>query len=124
VFTPVEYGAIGYSEEDAIATFGEDNLEVYHSYFKPLEWSVAERDDNVCYGKLICNKLDTERVVGFHVLGPNAGEITQGFGAAMKAGATKHTFDMTVGIHPTTAEEFTMLEVTKRSGEEAQKKGC
>lgn len=124
VFTPVEYGAIGYSEEDAIATFGEDNLEVYHSYFKPLEWSVAERDDNVCYGKLICNKLDTERVVGFHVLGPNAGEITQGFGAAMKAGATKHTFDMTVGIHPTTAEEFTTLEVTKRSGEEAQKKGC
>jgi thioredoxin reductase (NADPH) len=84
VFTPIEYGAIGYSEEDAIAKFGEDNLEVYHSYFKPLEWTVAERDDNVCYAKLICDKTDSERVVGFHVLGPNAGEVTQGFGTAMK----------------------------------------
>ncbi|ELR24105.1 thioredoxin reductase 1, cytoplasmic, putative [Acanthamoeba castellanii str. Neff] len=124
VFTPIEYGAIGYSEEDAIAQFGEDNLEIYHSYFKPLEWTIAERDDNVCYAKLICDKRDSERVVGFHVLGPNAGEITQGFGTAMKAGATKSTFDATVGIHPTTAEEFTTLEVTKRSGVEAQKKGC
>lgn len=84
VFTPIEYGAIGYSEEDAIAQFGEDNLEIYHSYFKPLEWTIAERDDNVCYAKLICDKRDSERVVGFHVLGPNAGEITQGFGTAMK----------------------------------------
>lgn len=120
-------------------------MQVYHTYFKPLEWTVSEREDNACYAKLICHKLDRERVVGFHVLGPNAGEVTQGFGAAMKcvlssrfpiavtiahatftvrAGATKTTFDLTVGIHPTTAEEFTTLGITKRSGEPAQKQGC
>jgi thioredoxin/glutathione reductase (selenoprotein) len=124
VFTPLEYGAVGYSEEDAIARFGEENIEVYHSFFKPLEWAVAERETNACYAKLVCNKQDSERVVGFHVLGPNAGEITQGFAIAIKMGATKHIFDSTVGIHPTTAEEFTTLKTTKSSSESAEKKGC
>lgn len=124
VFTPLEYGAIGYSEEDAIAKFGADNIEVYHTFYKPLEWTVAEREDNACYIKLVCNRADNERVVGYHVLGPNAGEVTQGFGVAIRCGATKQDFDLTVGIHPTTAEEATTLAITKRSGEEAQKKGC
>ncbi|KAL6055650.1 Thioredoxin reductase 1, cytoplasmic [Balamuthia mandrillaris] len=124
VFTPLEYGAIGYSEEAAIAKFGEENIEVYHTYYKPLEWTVSHRDDNACYVKLVCNLADNERVIGFHVLGPNAGEVTQGFAVAIRCGATKNDFDMTVGIHPTVAEEVTTLSVTKRSGEEAQKKGC
>jgi len=124
VFTPIEYGATGLSEEEAITKYDESNLEVYHSFYKPLEWTVAEREENVCYSKLICNKLENERVVGFHVLGPNAGEITQGFATAIKAGATKAIFDLTVGIHPTTAEEFTTLVTTKSSGEDAQKTGC
>jgi len=104
--------------------FNKTNLEVYHTYIKPLEWTVAEREENVCYAKLICNKLDNERVVGFHILGPNAGEITQGFAVAIKAGATKSTFDQTVGIHPTVAEDFTTLTITKSSGLDARKKGC
>jgi len=72
----------------------------------------------------VVNKLDGERIIGFHVCGPNAGEITQGFAVAMKMGATKEHFDDTVGIHPTTAEEFTILKITKSSGESAEKAGC
>ena len=132
VFTPLEYGCIGMSEELAIETYGEENVEVYQSYFKPLEWTVnheehdgvAHREDNACYSKLITNLADGERVVGFHYVGPNAGEVTQGYAVAMKMGATKSDFDNTVGIHPTVSEEFTLLSITKRSGIDASKKGC
>lgn len=58
VFTPLEYGAIGYSEEDAIDTFGKDNIEVYHAVFQPLEFTVPKRGDADCYLKLVCNKAD------------------------------------------------------------------
>ena len=132
VFTPLEYGCIGMSEELAIETYGEANVEVYQSYFKPLEWTVnheehdgvAHREDNACYSKLITNLADGERVVGFHYVGPNAGEVTQGYAVAMKMGATKSDFDNTVGIHPTVSEEFTLLSITRRSGVDASKKGC
>jgi len=124
VFTPLEYGAIGYSEEEAIAKFGEENIEVYHQNFWPLEWTVAQRPNDVCYAKLICNKDDHERVVGLHVCGPNAGEITQGYAVAMKLRATKRDFDSTVGIHPTSSETFTTLNVTKASGLDINTAGC
>lgn len=124
VFTPLEYGACGYSEEDAIAKFGEENIEVYHSNFQPLEFTVAERDNNDCYGKIICNKADNERVVGFHVLGPNAGEMTQGFSMGVKMGATKKDFNNLIGIHPTNAEIFTTMDTTRSSGEDTASAGC
>ncbi|NXW81023.1 TRXR1 reductase, partial [Hirundo rustica] len=104
VFTPLEYGACGYAEETAMEKFGEENIEVYHSHFWPLEWTVPSRDNNKCYAKIICNIQDNERVIGFHVLGPNAGEVTQGFAAAIKCGLTKEQLDNTVGIHPVCAE--------------------
>ncbi|KAG8468147.1 hypothetical protein KFE25_007199 [Diacronema lutheri] len=124
VFAPIEYGCIGFSEEEAILRFGEPNVDVYHAFFKPLEWTLPHRGDNACYAKLVVNKLDSERVIGFHVVGPGAGEVTQGFAVAMRCGATKEAFDDTVGIHPTVAEEFTTLKVTKASGESAEKAGC
>lgn len=124
VFTPIEYGSIGYSEEAAIAKYGEEKIEVYHSYYTPLEWTVGEKGDNLCYAKLVCNKEDNERVIGFHVVGEHAGEVTQGFALALKLGATKEHFDATVGIHPTSAEEFTVLHITKRSGEDPLKSTC
>jgi len=132
VFTPLEYGSVGMTEEEAVAKHGEENVEVYMSNMKPLEWSinkeehngVLHREDNVCYFKLISLLNDNERVVGLHYLGPNAGEIIQGFSVAMRAGATKTHFDDTVGIHPVIAEEFCMLSVTKRSGASTNKKGC
>ncbi|XP_067854477.1 thioredoxin reductase 3 [Heptranchias perlo] len=123
VFTPLEYGCCGLSEENAIALYGEEHIEVYHSMFWPLEWTITARDKNGCYAKVICVKLDDYRVVGFHVLGPNAGEITQGFGAAMKCGITKYQLDNVIGIHPTCAEVFTTMNITKRSGMDITKKG-
>jgi thioredoxin reductase (NADPH) len=132
VFTPIEYGCVGMSEELAVETFGDENVEIYQSYFKPLEWAVnheehdgvSHREDNACYAKLITNLADDERVVGFHYVGPNAGEVTQGYAVAMKMGAKKGDFDITVGIHPTISEEFTTLSITKRSGVDATKRGC
>ncbi|KAG2431917.1 hypothetical protein HYH02_013136 [Chlamydomonas schloesseri] len=132
VFTPLEYGCVGYSEEAATDKYGADNIEVYVSYLKPLEWTMNHeehngepvRADNSVYVKLITNKQDNERVVGAHYLGPNAGEIIQGVAIAVKANATKADFDDCIGIHPTVAEEFTILEITKRSGKSALKKGC
>jgi thioredoxin reductase (NADPH) len=126
VFTPLEYGCVGYSEELAAATFGDDNIEVYHQYFLPLEWRLIDRrrDGPACYMKLIIHTADDERVVGFHVCSPNAGEMTQGVAIAMKCGATKHDLDQTVGIHPTSVETITTMTVTKRSGASAKTKGC
>ncbi|XP_059918325.1 thioredoxin reductase 3 [Gadus macrocephalus] len=124
VFTPLEYGCCGRSEEKAIEMYGEENLEIYHSLFWPLEFTVANRDNNKCYSKIICNKLDNERVIGFHYLGPNAGEVTQGYGVAIKCGVTKEQLDNTIGIHPTCAEMFTTLDVTKSSGGDIAQAGC
>uniref|UniRef100_A0A8C6JAA0 thioredoxin-disulfide reductase (NADPH) n=1 Tax=Melopsittacus undulatus TaxID=13146 RepID=A0A8C6JAA0_MELUD len=124
VFTPLEYGSCGLSEEKAIEGYGKQNLEVYHSLFWPLEWTVAGRDNNTCYGKIICNKHDNNRVIGFHVLGPNAGEVTQGFAAAIKCGLTKELLDETIGIHPTCAEVFTTMDITKSSGQDITQRGC
>jgi thioredoxin reductase (NADPH) len=64
------------------------------------------------------------QVLGFHYLGPNAGEITQGLGIAIKKGVTYEDLMSTVGIHPTVAEEFTTCTVAKSSGESAEKGGC
>uniref|UniRef100_A0A3B4UB18 thioredoxin-disulfide reductase (NADPH) n=1 Tax=Seriola dumerili TaxID=41447 RepID=A0A3B4UB18_SERDU len=104
--------------------YGGATLKVYHSLFWPLEFTVPGRDNNRCYSKIICSKLDSDRVIGFHYLGPNAGEVTQGFGAAMKCRVTKEQLDSTIGIHPTCAEIFTTMEVTKSSGGDITQAGC
>jgi len=124
VFTPIEYGTCGYSEEDALKTLGEDSIEVYHSSVWPLEWTVAHRPENACYVKLIVNMKDDERIVGFHYLGPNAGEVTQAFAGMMKLKATKVDMENLVGIHPTCAEIFTTMNITKSSGKDAGASGC
>uniref|UniRef100_A0A8C3V2F3 Thioredoxin reductase 3 n=1 Tax=Catharus ustulatus TaxID=91951 RepID=A0A8C3V2F3_CATUS len=124
VFTPLEYGSCGYPEEKAIEEYGKQNLEVYHTLFWPLEWTVPGRDNNTCYAKIICNKQDNNRVIGLHILGPNAGEVTQGFAAAIKCGLTKELLDETIGIHPTCAEVFTTMDITKASGQDITQKGC
>jgi len=126
VFTPIEYGCCGLSEEDATERHGA-NLEVFHTNFTPLEWSLPDptpKHANACYLKVLCDKTDDLRVVGFHILGPNCGEITQGFATAMKLNATYQDFRDTIGIHPTVAESFTTVSVTKSSGEAADAGGC
>ncbi|ETV78270.1 hypothetical protein H257_08436 [Aphanomyces astaci] len=126
VFTPVEYGCCGLSEEDAIASAGRENVEVYHQNFTPLEWSLSHDRPlaKECYAKLIVDTTQQKRVLGFHYLGPNAGEVTQAIGIAIKLNATYDDFINTVGIHPTTAEIFTTLEITKESGVDASASGC
>jgi thioredoxin/glutathione reductase (selenoprotein) len=124
VFTPIEYSTVGYSEDDAFAEFGKENCVVYHKYFVPLEWSISPtRGHHQGFCKAIVDKF-TNKVLGLHYLGPNAGEVMQGFGTAMKLGCTFEDIVETVGIHPTTAEEITTLTITKDSGEDAAAGGC
>lgn len=124
VFTPNEYGCVGLSEEDALKKYGEQNIEVFHTHFKPYEKGVTERDVEDCYAKMICVINENMRVVGFHYLGPNAGELTQFAAMALKFKATKEDFNKTVGIHPTSAELFTNMVITKRSGLSPIPQGC
>ncbi|VDL81571.1 unnamed protein product [Nippostrongylus brasiliensis] len=126
VFTPLEYGTCGLSEETAIERYGKDNIVIYHGVFTPLEYTVAEREDkDHCYCKLICVIPEKERVVGFHILAPNAGEVTQGFGIALKLGGKKSDFDRLIGIHPTVAESFTTLyQVKTLGGDQLKATGC
>jgi len=72
-----------------------------------MKLSLTDSDERT-FMKIIVDK-QTNRVVGVHMIGPDAGEIIQGIGIAMKAGATKSTFDSTIGIHPTAAEEFVTM---------------
>jgi len=124
VFTPIEYSAIGLTEQAAIDEYGADNIEVYHSFFQPLEQTIPHRLENKCYLKMICLKSENEKVIGFHLFSPHASEVAQGVSVAFTCGATKFDFDNTVGIHPTIAEEMNLLKITKRSGKDPTKTGC
>lgn len=126
VFTPIEYGFVGMSEELAQATYGAEGVETYHAFYKPLEYTVAENtiDDRSCYMKVITKKTSRQEVVGVHFTGPHAGEVIQGFAVAVKCGLTYTKLISTVGIHPTAAEEFTKLHITKSSGLDATVTGC
>lgn len=73
---------------------------------------------------MICNKNDNMRLLGIHILSPNAGEIIQGYGIGLKLNATYYDIQNLVGIHPTIAEEFTTMEITKSSGVSSKKGGC
>uniref|UniRef100_A0A0A9X5F0 thioredoxin-disulfide reductase (NADPH) n=1 Tax=Lygus hesperus TaxID=30085 RepID=A0A0A9X5F0_LYGHE len=123
VFTPCEYGCVGFTEEDAILKHGA-KIEVYHQEFAYLEGVMTERAPK-SYVKLIVLKEDKEEyVIGAHIFCPNAGEIIQGFALGIKMGAKKKDFNELVGIHPTVAEIFTTLNVTKSSGKNAEATGC
>jgi len=117
VFTPLEYGAVGWSEEEAKQKLGKDGVTIYHGYGKHLEWNLSPiRSDDKGYFKVICDKNQGEKVVGVHILCMGAGEMIQGLGVAMKAGFTKAHLDDCVGIHPTMAEGFTTLTEVKVDG--------
>lgn len=125
VFTPLEYGTVGLSEEEAREKFKGD-LKVFHIHFKPLEWALNwehGEKNRTAYTK-VCVQVSTDRVVGFHILSPNAGEVTQGIGIAFQCGLTKKQLDKTVGIHPTVAEEVTDLTYDKDEFPIASKEGC
>ena len=113
IFSPLEYSSCGLSEKSAVEKYSQEKITVYHSAFKPLEWSVNyEYDSGICYWKIVCLK-EGEKILGIHYLGPNAGEVMQGFAVILKMGGSYKDIRDTVGIHPTTAEEFMKIVPTK-----------
>ena len=111
VFTHPNIGTVGFSEGEARKEFAD--VTVYRSEFKALKHTLSGSTERTLMKLIVQDQ--TDRVVGLHMVGADAGEIVQGFAVAMKAGATKAMFDSTVGIHPTAAEEFvTMREPVVR----------
>jgi glutathione reductase (NADPH) len=116
VFSQPPVATVGMTEEQAIAA--GLTCDVYTSTFTPMKISLAGRVEKA-FMKLIVD-VDTDKVVGCHMVGPDSAEIMQGIGIALKCGATKAQFDSTVGIHPSSAEEFvTMRDPTRRVGAKA-----
>lgn len=113
VFTHPNIGTVGLTEAEAQARFGR--VTVFRSEFRALKHTLSGSEERTLM-KLLVDSA-TDRVVGLHMVGDEAGEIVQGFAVAMKAGATKAVFDSTIGIHPTAAEEFvTMREPARTLG--------
>jgi glutathione reductase (NADPH) len=105
VFCQPNIGTVGLTEEEAREA--GHRVRIYRSEFKPMKHTLSGRDERALM-KLVVDD-ESDRVLGAHMVGPEAGEITQGLAVAIKAGATKAQFDSTVGIHPTSAEEFVTM---------------
>jgi glutathione reductase (NADPH) len=116
VFSQPPIGTVGLTEEQARKQYGE--VDIYQARFKPMKNTLSGRDERT-FMKLVVD-AKSDRVVGCHMLGPDAPEIIQGIAIAVKCGATKKQFDATVGIHPSAAEEFvTMRDKYVRPPEKA-----
>ncbi len=109
VFSLPNIGTVGLSEEQATAE--GFNVQVFESRFRPMQMSLGSSQQKTLM-KLVVD-ADTDRVLGCHMVGPDAGEIVQGMAVALKAGATKQIFDETLGIHPTAAEEFVTMRTPR-----------
>ena len=105
VFSQPPIGTVGLGEEAALAQYGE--IDVYESRFKPMRHTLSGRLEKTLI-KLVVDTV-SQRVLGVHMVGPDAPEIVQGLALALNLGATKADFDATIGIHPTSAEEFMTL---------------
>jgi glutathione reductase (NADPH) len=108
VFSQPNLGTVGLTESEAREQFGD--IAVYRSSFRPLKHTLSGRDE-MTFMKLVVEK-NTDRVVGCHMIGADAGEIIQGLAIALKSNATKAQFDATIGIHPTAAEEFVTMRAS------------
>ncbi|RJG44964.1 MULTISPECIES: glutathione-disulfide reductase [unclassified Mesorhizobium] len=119
VFSQPEIGTVGLSEDDAAKKFA--NLEIYRATFRPMRHTLSGRQEKMLM-KLVVD-ADTRKVIGAHILGPDAGEMAQLLGITLKAGVTKDDFDRTMAVHPTAAEELvTMYKPTYlvRNGERVE----
>ncbi|KAF1039343.1 MAG: Glutathione amide reductase [Herbaspirillum frisingense] len=105
VFSHPNIGTVGLTEEDARKEVGE--VKIFKTDFKPLK-NTLSRNTERTFMKLVVD-AKTDRVLGVHMVGGDAGEVIQGFAVALQCGATKAQFDMTIGIHPTSAEEFVTM---------------
>ena len=110
IFCQPNIGCVGPTEEVARERY--PNLAVFESSFKPMKHTLSGRSERTLM-KLLVNG-DDDRVVAAHMCGEDAGEIIQGLAVAINAGATKADFDTTIGIHPTSAEEFVTMREQRR----------
>ena len=111
VFSQPPVASVGLTEADAMKDFGDD-LDIYLSEFRPLRHTVSLNGERTLMKLVVVSSSD--RVIGVHMVGPDSAEMMQGFAVALKAGATKAIFDSTVGIHPTSAEEFVTMREAAR----------
>ena len=107
VFSTPEAATVGLTEAAAKAKYGEDEIKIYRSQFRPLFHTLTGKTEKTLM-KLVVN-TNTDQVLGAHMVGEGAAEIIQGVAIAVKMGAKKADFDATVGIHPTAAEEFVTM---------------
>jgi glutathione reductase (NADPH) len=105
VFAHPNVGTVGLSEEQARERFGK--VDIYKAAFRSLKHTMGASEEKI-FMKLVVDAA-SQRVVGAHMIGPDAGEVIQGIAIAVKLGATKAQFDATLGIHPTAAEEFVTM---------------
>ncbi len=105
VFSLPNIGTVGLTEEEARHA-GHDVV-IYESRFRPMKLTLTECQEKTLMKLVVDGK--TDKVLGCHMVGPDAGEIVQGLAIALKAGATKRDFDDTIGVHPTAAEEFVTM---------------
>jgi glutathione reductase (NADPH) len=105
VFCQPNIGTVGMTEEQARADYS--NVVKYRSSFRAMKHTISGSDERTLMKLLVDG--DTDKILGVHMVGPDAGEIMQGIAIAIKAGATKADFDATIGIHPTAAEEFVTM---------------
>ncbi len=105
VFSLPNIATVGLTEQQAVEQ--GHKVKMFESRFRPMKLTLTDCQERTLM-KLVVD-ADSDRVLGCHMVGPEAGEIVQGLAVAMKAGATKAVFDDTIGIHPTAAEEFVTL---------------
>lgn len=111
VFTTPELGTVGLTEQQALAT-GRP-LRIFETGFRPMKATISGRDERI-YMKLVVD-AETDRVIGVHILGHDAGEIIQSVAIAVTMGATKADFDRTIALHPSAAEELVTMRTPRKS---------
>lgn len=107
IFTTPEAATVGLAEFEAKEKYGEANIKTYRSRFRPMYYTLPNMDEKTLM-KLVVHQ-ESGKVLGAHMVGDHAAEIIQGVAIALKMGATKADFDATVGIHPSSAEEFVTM---------------
>jgi len=110
IFTQPEMGTVGMSEELARDA---GPVEIYATSFRPMQTAFAEQNQRVMMKLIVCQ--ETRVVLGCHIVAPNAGELIQLVGIAVKAGLTKEQFDATCAVHPTMSEELVTMRTPTRT---------
>ena len=111
IFCQPNAATVGLTEAQAREKY--EDIEIYIERFRPMKHTISGSDEKFMM-KLIVDKA-SDQILGVHTVGADAGEIVQGLAVAMKMGVTKSVFDDTVGIHPTTAEEFVTMRNVSRN---------